>query len=1268
MGSRGVLARILRAHVSDQVKGIAAAALTRRAVLLLVCFATVLLAQTSSITGNVVDPTGSVIPNAAISLVNLATGAERTASADAQGRYTVQQLPPGLYKVTAKASGFGDVIVDKVELLVNQPATLDLRFEKLGSTTSTVEVQATAVQINTTDASLGNAIDTNAITQMPMFARNVVGMLAFQPGVTSYSSFGGSVGANDGAVNGGKPDQGYISLDGADVGDQNARTAFTSVLRVTLDSVEEFRTTTTNGDAATGRGSGADVQLVTKSGTNSLHGSLYEYRRGTEMAANSFFNNQAKVPIAPLLVNVFGGSAGGPIKKNKLFWFINYEGRRDASAGSVNRTVPSLTLRAGSVGYTNTSGQTVFLTPAQIQTIDPGGIGVNQAALKQMQAMPEPNNLTVGDQINTQGYIFNAPGYNVQNTYISKFDYRPNDKNTFFVRGNLQNDWADNSPNNLPEFPGLPPNSVSLANSKGLAAGWTSVISANLVSTLRYGFTRAGTETAGVLSSNYEWFRNISTPYGITTGNSRIIPVHLIGDDFSWNHGAHNIRFGGSFRYVSNRSVSYANSFSNASSNPSWINGSGNDLLPASLGVSSGFKQSYEYAIAAALGIEAEGTANYNYTVDGKLLPLGAPATRNFSNWENELYIQDTWKATRELTITLGVRLGLEPPVHEVNGQQASTNVPLAAWLGARANFAEQGLSQQNAGLIDFIPVNQGRSMYPFHKNTAPRLGIAYAPKAESGLSRFLFGGPGKTSIRAGVGMYYDLIGQPLAQTFSSTTPGLSQSFTNPANILTSAQVPRFTSFFTVPSAIVPAPPAGGLPLVYPYGPGESGAFAITNSIDDALAAPYTINLDLTIGRELPKGFFLQVAYVGRLSRHSLLERDLAMPTNLVDPASGQSYFQAMSTLMTDIDLKGMTPAQVPQIPFFNNMWKTAAGNGMTPTQVWANDYYNNSGTGDASNTLNNADNAANCVNGGPTQFKSNGAVSKMACGIYGPWMLFNPQFSALSAWSSIGLGDYHALQVSVRKRLSFGLQFDLNYTWSKSIDLGSAQEGAGSFSGFVENTWNPSQMRAVSNYDTTQQVNAYGVYTLPIGRGRMFGAHMNRVIDAIVGGWQLSGNYRQSSGLPFSVNNGQRWPTDWEVNANATPIAPIPVSVTQNATGISGGGPNLFQNPLSVVTAPGAPSGQYGLFVETLAGQSGARNNIRGPGFFNIDAGLYKVFAMPYNEHHQLQIRWETYNITNTPIFTTPSLTDNVSSSFGKFSGTLTAPRQMQIAARYTW
>jgi hypothetical protein len=1222
-----------------------------------------LFAQNTSITGTVTDPSGSVVPSAALTLVSLETGAERAVVSDAQGRYDIPQVPAGKYKLIAKASGFAEAVINDLELLVGQPATIEVKFVKVGSTSETVQVEAAAAVINTTDASLGNAIDSNAIIQQPSYARNVVSMLAFQPGVTSFST-NGNIGSNDGAVNGGKPDQSYITLDGADVGDQNARTAFTSVLRVTLDSVEEFRTSTTNYDAANGRGSGANVQMVTKSGTNGFHGAAYEYRRGTETAANSFFNNLAGTPRPFLLINTFGVALGGPIKKNKLFYFGNWEGLRNASSGSTTRTVPTASLRQGIVTYLNPAGQPVQLSPAQVQQVDPGGIGADPAALKDLSSEPLPNNTTAGDLYNTQGYTFNYPAKAVQNTYIGKIDYHPDDKNTLFVRGNLQNDWSNTA---APEFPGQPPSSVNLANNKGLAAGWTSVISAHLVSTLHYGFTRPGVQSSGVLDSNYEWFRNISTPYATSTSQTRIVPTHNIGEDLSWVHGAHTFGFGGGFRNISNRSASTANSFSSASSNPSWLNGSGNDLVNG-ITVSSGFKQSYEYAMAAVLGLEAQGTADYNYLVNGTVLPFAQPALRDFVNRETEAYAQDTWKATQHLTITLGVRMGLEPPVHEINGQQASTNIPLAAWLGERNSFAEQGLSQQNAGLIQFQPLSQGTAMYPFHKNFAPRLGIAWSPSGQSGLSKFLFGGPGKSSLRAGAGMYYDLIGQPLAQTFSNTTPGLSTSFSNPANILNSAQVPRYTGFYNVPSVLVPPAPQGGLPLIYPYQAGAVGSFAITNSIDSQLAAPYTENYDLTYGREFGSGFFLQVSYVGRFSKHSLVNRDLAMPTNPTDPQNGQTYFQAMTQMQQYIDLEGYTPQTMPQIPFFNYFWSTAAGNGMTGSQVVANDYLNNSAAGDATNTLNNIDNASNCVNGGPSTFKSSGAVRSVACSIYGPWMVFNPQFSALSTWSSIGKGNYNGLQVSLSKRLSFGLQFGLNYTWSKSEDLGSSQEGAGSFSGFIENTWNPSQMYAVSNYDTTQQINVQGVYELPVGRGRRFGSDMNKVLNAVVGGWQLASNYRQTSALPFSVSNGQRWPTDWNVDAYATPTVTVPMSPTNNAIGIVGGGPNVWTNPLSLVSGPNEPRGQAGDWIETFAGQSGLRNNYRGFGFFNIDTGLYKVFRMPFNESHQLQFRWETFNITNTPVFANPGPSDFATSTFGKVTGTLNQPRQMQFALRYTW
>jgi hypothetical protein len=1241
---------------------------------ILVLLAVNVFGQTTSLNGTVADPSGSIIPNAAITIVHNQTGVQRSTTADSQGRYTFAQLAPGNYRLTAKAPGFTDVEMDNLELQVNAPATIPIVFSKIGSTTTTVQVEAAATQVNTTDASLGNVIETQAIVELPMYARNIVGLLASQPGVTIFGSAGqGANGTNNldsrsGSVNGGKSDQANVTLDGADVNDQNTRMAFTSVLRVTPDSVEEFRSTTTNSDAATGRGSGADVALVTKSGTNQFHGSVYEYRRGTETAANSFFNNRAGVKIPFLLTNLFGTALGGPIKKNKAFVFFNYEGRRDRSATSVSRTVAGDLMRQGILQYHDANKALQQVTPAQIKQLDPGGIGISAAGLALIDAMPAGNDSTGGDGLNTTGYRFNAPVASDQNTYIVRFDYKLDSagKHSLFARGNLQNDSA----NGTPQFPGQPPTSVTLANNKGMAAGITSVLKPTLVNTFHYGFTRVGNETTGVLTSNYEWFRGLDTPYGTTTGTTRIIPVHTIGNDLSWVKGAHDLRFGGVVRLVSNRSSSLANSYSSSSSNPSWLTGSGNDLT-GTLSITSGDLQSFEYAMGALLGIQAQGTGKYNYQIDGTVIPPGAPVLRNFVDHEGELYAQDTWKLTRNLTLTAGLRLSIAPPVFEANGQQASTNMPIADWLAQRMNYADQGQSQNGVTPITFIPGNASgaRSIYPNHTNWAPRLGLAYSPKAESGISKFLFGGPGKTSIRVGGGFYYDLIGQPLAQAFSNSQFGLSSSLSNPANTLSTAQAPRFTTFYTVPSVLVPPTPKGGLPVTYPAS--GTGSFAITNSIDDQLKAPYTMNLDLSVSRDLSHGFFVQGSYVGRLSRHSLIQRDLAEPTDLRDPKSGQDYYSAMSQLATLLDYSGVTIANLPKIPFFEDMWSTAATGGFTATQIWGLDYHGdptrgikaNSNAGDFTNTLNNADNAANC--GKSTVLSSTGRVNQMACGIYGPWMMFNPQFSALSANSSIGKGDYHAMQWTIRKRFSGGLLFDLNYTWSKSIDLGSTTEGL-TYQGFVINTFNPSQMRGVSAYDTTHSVNANFVYQLPFGRSRHFGTGMNRVLDAIVGGWEVTGLFRMTSGLPFTVINGQRWPTNWNLGGNATPNGqPIPAVVsTGNATGLAG--PNLWQDPAAAFAA----------FREDFPGESGGRTNLRGQGLFNIDSGVYKVFTMPWSEKQKLQFRWESYNLTNSVRFDPASGAGSgnsasstlSSSSFGKLTTQLGTPRQMQFALRYTW
>ena len=508
---------------------------------------TSLFAQTTSLTGTVSDPSGAVIPNATITIVDLTTGTRARSLPTIRAaipcnccRRDVQadSKSTRICRCRNRESGIaGQSAFDDSYCIHKTRRDHDNRPGG-GDGGAGEHNRCLTRQRDQQQRHHGSA---DVRPQRDRVAGHAAGRYVLQ--LVWVASGGSTPNSRDGSVNGGKPDQGNVTLDGADVNDQNARAAFTTVLRVTLDSVEEFRSTTTNGDAATGRGSGADVTLVTKSGSNEYHGSLYEYRRGTETAANSFFNNQSGVPVAPLLINVFGGALGAPIRKNKLFYFLNYEGRRDRSSAQVTRTVPTETLKQGIVQYVDKNGVTQQVGPAQLMTIDPAGIGVDPAALKLLQGYPKGNDTAIGDQLNTTGYLFNAPQPTDQNTYIAKLDYKIDDagKHSLFLRGNLQND----STYGTPQFPGLPSNQVFLANSKGLATGWTGVLTPNLVNTLHYGFTRAGNQQTGVLAGPYTYFRGFDVPYGTTTGLTHIIPVHTISDDLSWNHGAHDIRVGG---------------------------------------------------------------------------------------------------------------------------------------------------------------------------------------------------------------------------------------------------------------------------------------------------------------------------------------------------------------------------------------------------------------------------------------------------------------------------------------------------------------------------------------------------------------------------------------------------------------------------------------------------------------------------------------------------------------------------------------------------
>lgn len=1192
---------------------------------------TVLAQQFTQLSGTISDPTGAVIPNADVVLTNTATGAVRSAKTDSQGFYRLVQVQPGMYKLAAKATGFNDVIVGGLALEVGKPSTQNITFEKVGATSTTIAVSAEGAQLNTTDSSVGNVISTTAILELPSFARNLAGLLAFQPGVTSgqNGSGGRTVEDRNGSVNGGKSDQANVTLDGMDVNQQSGRGAFTSVLRSTLDSTQEFRSTTSGAGAEAGRSSGAQVQLVTRSGSNELHGAAYWYHRNTVTAANTWFNNASGVKRPPLLINIPGGRVGGAVIKNKLFFFLNYETRRDASQTNVVRTVPSALMRQGTIQYRNVGGGVSSIGPAGLRALDPLGLGPNQAALSLLQTYPQPNDLSFGDGLNTQGYRFAAPIGSKQNTYITRWDYSMGPKHTFFFRGNLQNDRDASAP----QFPGQPAAALNLENAKGFSIGHTAIISPTLVSTFSYGLTRQSFESSGQTSGPYTTFRGLSDPVATSRTAGRTIPVHQMRQDFAWTKGRHDIRVGGVMRWIDNRSFNNTNSFSNGITNVSWLRGVGSELRPADLANSD--LNLYGTAAVAVLGVVSQVTTIYNFNLTGAALPEGAVIRRNFKNEEYEWFIQDSWKLKRNLTLQLGLRHSLMPPPFEADGIQLSTNKPLGAWFDARQGLADRGLSQAATGDIQYVVASSpaGRPIYPFHlANFAPRGSIAWSPEGGGKLGKFLFGGAGKTSIRAGWGMFYDLIGQPLATTYENNAFGFRQSFNNPSGTQTLSTAPRFAGFNGIPNALRAAVPRAGFPASPPQN------LSITATIDDAIQMPYVMRSNFSIGREFKDGLFIEVGYVGSQSRRSLITRDLAMPTNPTDPASGQDYFSA-ATQMVLHRRAGGNATNVPPIPFFENMWAPAAGSGRTATQnIFRN--YATYDPNDFTSVLFDAD--TDCF---------------PACPAGGRNSQFSSQFSALSGLSSVAGGSYHSLQATARKRFNKDLLLDFNWTWSRSVDLASRAENVGSFagSGFLGNPFKPSQKRAVSDYDQRHIYNAFLVYELPFGRGKRFGGTSGRLVDAVIGGWNISPTWQMATELPIAVGAGGVWPTNWNVTSSAVPKfggpAPRPEKTKNNPTP-----PNMFSNPAAA----------YNYWEFSLPGESGPRNVIRQDGTFNINLAVGKRIKMPWLEGHSIQIRAEAYNITNAVRFIDPNLSIAARTTFGRYQSQSNSPRQMQFAFRY--
>ena len=1226
---------------------------------------------TSSVRGTVVDPQKQVVSGATVTITNTETNVTRNQQTSESGVFVFEQLPPGPYRVEVEAKGFKKAIITNVQALVAKASDVPVQLE-LGALSESVTVAATTneVSLNTQDASLGNNFVSQQIGQLPLEARNVASLLTLQPGVT-----------REGSVTGSRADQANVTLDGVDINEQQSNQigstsssdaatlspSTNTVLRLNAEAIDEFRVVTANPNAQFGRSSGAQVSLVTKGGTNDYHGALFWFHRPTVLAANDFFNNRAgvygpsdpqvqlgqakvgeeKVPRPALIRNTFGGALGGPIVRDRAFFFYSYEGRTDRSQQTVLQRVPLPTMGLGQLRFANQGGGVSTFTAANFATVFPSLGGTNPVALSALAAAAAKYRANdfgnTGDsfidpntgqlvQLNTAGYRFNAYLPSDFNSHVARLDYNLNSKQQIFARINVNHDMIAG----IPAFPDTPrPDTWS--HPWGIAAGHTWTISNRFVNNLRYGLTREAFTQQGDAAKNEIFFRFVFFPVLDSRTLQRVTPVHNFTDDFSWVKDTHTIQFGGNFRIVRNRRTSFAGAFDTAYSNPSGYT-SGNLLstpitsfFSGSAAPRSDQRTPIQNAASALLGRLTSWNARLTYDKEGNLLPAGSPTVREFATEEYEWYGQDIWKIGSSLTLTYGLRYSLSRPVYETGGYETKPNIPLSEYLRRRIAASAQGQNYFEPLEMDLSGAANGKSsMYPWDKNNfQPRVGIAWSPNFRSGFMHTILGDAGRSVIRGGFAMTNDFLGQQLATRFDQLNSlGFLSTINSPFSFCntTNHPCPAFSSYDQQVRNFPLVTPLVETNLTFPRQRPDDMALVIETSLDEEIKSPTNYMWNLTYERELGKGLVIQASYIGRLGRSLLLSRDVMMPNNLTDPKSGMDWYTAagmIEDLRRNLALQGITSgsstatiqqaiANLPPIPFFENMFGSIPG--FAAFMVGSS----------RANTF-GINNATRAVFGDAFFFNGNDWTTTQAdidfarldAGL--DVMFYQPQYGALSSFTTVGNSEYHGGTLSVRERLGDSLSLDFNYTLSKSMDDASGLQNSGSYGGtFILNPLRQHDSWAVSDFDVRHIVNFNALWQLPIGRNRRLSFGGNKAVDTILGNWQLSSIMRWNSGYPIGAPfDASTWATNWNVQSYGTRVREIEACPTRGDLQP----PRLFGCD---------PDQAYQSFRNAKPGETGDRNAFRLPGYFTLDLGFTKSIKMPW-EGHKLELRFEAFNVTNT-------------------------------------
>lgn len=1230
-------------------------------------FACAAFAQTTgTLRGTVKDPSGAIIPGVRLTVTLQGSNVPRTTASNASGDYEFPALPVGLYTLEVEAPGFKKLVQKDIEITLGHVVVSDLAME-LGAVIQEVTTVAAAALVETTNTQLGAVMNSRAATDLPLNARDTYQLLQLQPGVQSQVGsdlFYGSDETGAVSVNGGRGRSNNFMVNGGDANDQFANLP---AVQPSPDSIQEFRVLTNTFDAEFGRNSGSVIDVVTKSGTNELHGDLYEFLRNKVLNARGFFDT-AKPDFKQ---NQFGGTLGGPIKKDRTFFFGSYEGRRIRQGTSSDVvTVPTAAERTGD--FSAFPAFTGTLTDANVanilndQTKRPGcaaavaaGGGAPIAAGTAYSAI-FPNNMIPTQCFDPTAYdLMNqfVPQPNIgtnqfqsvptasvqQDQFSAKIDHTINEKQQlaayYYFNDNSQFEPFSFFQAAGANVPGFGANFGTRAQQVNLTHTW--IINPTTVNEARAAYSREGqaklnqpartnlvqkscatvpasqcfadpnNPSIGItpfLGPKSEGVPFINVSGAFVIGNNFEGQLPQFGNTYQWSDnlskviGKHSLKFGADirrqqFNQLLNYNVNGYFTFTGGGSNdPGLTDDSGNrDLFPNYL---LGLPDTYTQGSAQ---LEAVRSSSFYF------------------------YGQDSWKVRPNVTLNYGLRWELNTPMadkfHRIQTfrpGQATTVYPCQL---SAASALSLGVG---TGPTDCNPGGPGQSVFPlglvvpgdkgvppgltatYYGAFAPRIGIAWSP-----------GSSGRTSIRAGWGMFYNPVEQLVLEQFSAEPPfGGSSSL---------AETLFNTPFEAQNGTISPNPFHG---MLNPP-PGQAVDWSLFRPILlfgqflPHLRAQYSEQYNLTVQREIGKDMVVQVAYVGSQGHRLLITHDL--------------NFSQAQTCLDIAALASANPASVLDFsgnPISCGPFGEDNGFVIQPNAIPAGSVFHLPYGSVATVTGPNA-NAITLV--GLRRYSSPLCQPTTGSGCPQDGV---PVFGSIFAEDTISNSNYHSLQVSADKHFSKGLQFEAAYTWSKSMDYGSSFED-------VLNPLDYSRSYSLSQFDTRHRLVFSYVWELPVPK--LAGA-----TGKLADGWSVSGIATLQTGFPIRIIDS----SDNELENSVDFLPPGEPDLVGKFRTLDPRGPGHFAFDPTAFAAP-ASLGVIG---------SSARTLCCGPGLTNFDVAFLK--NTPVTEKTSLQFRAEFFNIANHAQFVNPAPFGGVAGgdfNSGQFGTVVRArdPRLIQFALK---